>query len=262
MLNKLKSIPFLERQVFQIRTIHKQLFYWVQHKIKKVMKKYMVVLPLSAMTLFVGLPLGANAQVAILEVIKAGVKKVIKAADLKVQRLQNKTIWLQNAQKVLENQLSKLKLTEIADWTGKQKSLYEGYYKELWEVKSLIAYYKKVKELTSKQVAIVEQYQWAWSLFTKDSHFSSAELSEMEKVYKGVLEQSLKTLDLVLVVVNSFQTQMTDSQRLELINKAAAEMDRNYAALKSFNNQNISLSIQRAKSLEQTAKVKELYGID
>ena len=39
------------------------------------------------------------AQDPIIEVIKAGVKKVIKAVDLKIQRLQNKTIWLQNAQR-------------------------------------------------------------------------------------------------------------------------------------------------------------------
>ena len=56
-----------------------------------------------------------HAQIPISEIIKAAVKKVIKAVDLKIQRLQNKTIWLQNAQKVLENKMSKLKLTEISD---------------------------------------------------------------------------------------------------------------------------------------------------
>ena len=58
-----------------------------------------------------------NAQIPILEIIKAGVTKVIKAVDLKIQRLQNKTIWLQNAQKTLENKVSKLKLTQISDWS-------------------------------------------------------------------------------------------------------------------------------------------------
>jgi hypothetical protein len=42
------------------------------------MKKYMVILPMSAMTLFVALPQGASAQTAVLEVIKAGVKKSLK----------------------------------------------------------------------------------------------------------------------------------------------------------------------------------------
>ena len=70
----------------------------------------------------------ADAAIPIAKIIKEGVKKVIKAVDLMIQRLQNKTIWLQNAQKVIENQLSKLKLTEISDWVNKQKELYKDYF--------------------------------------------------------------------------------------------------------------------------------------
>jgi len=230
--------------------------------IKKYMKKYMVILPVSAMTLFVSLPTGANAQIAVLEVIKAGVKKVIKAVDLKVQRLQNETIWLQNAQKVLENQLSKLKLSEIADWTQKQKELYKKYYEELWKVKSAIAYYKRIKDLTEKQVAIVYEYKWAWGLFQKDKHFSVDELEYMQKVYSGILDESIKNLDQILLVVSSFKTQMSDAKRLEIINVAANQMDANYSDLKTFNTQNSMLSIQRAKSLDEVAILKELYGIN
>ncbi|WP_354335142.1 conjugal transfer protein TraI [Pedobacter sp. CG_S7] len=226
------------------------------------MKKYMVILPVSAMTLFVSLPTGANAQIAVLEVIKAGVKKVIKAVDLKVQRLQNETIWLQNAQKVLENQLSKLKLTEIADWTQKQKDLYKSYYEELWKVKSAIVYYKRIKDLTQKQVSIVDEYKWAWGLFQKDKHFSGDELDYMQKVYSGILDASIKNLDQILLVVNSFKTQMSDAQRLEIINLAADQMDTNYSDLKTFNTQNSLLSIQRAKSLDEVVLLKELYGIE
>lgn len=227
----------------------------------KNMKKYMVVLPISAMTLFVALPTGANAQVAVLEVIKAGVKKVIKAVDLKVQRLQNETIWLQNAQKVLENQLSKLKLTEIADWTDKQKQLYSQYYEELWKIKSAIAYYRRIKDLTEKQVAIVDEYKWAWGLFGKDKHFTPEELAYMEMVYSGILDASIKNLDQILLVVNSFKTQMSDAERLKIIGAAADRMDENYSDLKRFNAQNIQLSIQRSSSLDETATLKEIYGI-
>ena len=231
-------------------------------KLIKYMKKYMVILPLSTMTLFVGLPKGANAQIAVLEVIKAGVKKVIKAVDLKVQRLQNETIWLQNAQKVLENQLSKLKLTEIADWTEKQKEQYSKYYEELWRIKSAIAYYKRIKDLTEKQIDIVNEYKWAWGLFQKDKHFKPEELDYMGKVYSGILDESIKNLDQIFLVINSFKTQMSDAARLELISRAADEMDANYSALKKFNLSNIGLSIQRSTSLDETAKLKEVYGIE
>src|SRR3954462_6349488 len=80
----------------------------------------------------------ALAQDPITEIIKAGIKKVIKAVDLKIQRLQNQTIWLQNAQKVIENTMSVVKLNEITDWVEKQRVLYKDYYNELWQVKNVI----------------------------------------------------------------------------------------------------------------------------
>ena len=228
----------------------------------KIMKKFMVILPISAMTIFVSLPTGASAQVAFLEVIKAGVKKVIKAMDLKVQRLQNETIWLQNAQKVLENQLSKLKLGEIADWTGKQKELYGQYYQELWKVKSAIVYYKRLRDLTEVQVKIVDEYKWAWNLFSRSGHFSPDELLAMEKVYSGILEASVKNVDGMLSIVGSFKTQMSDAARLELIFGAGEAMEANWQDLKRFNRENSLLSIQRAGSVDEAAKLKELYGIE
>nr|WP_294895094.1 conjugal transfer protein TraI [uncultured Pedobacter sp.] len=240
----------------------KGYFNTIKNQIKKNMKKYMVILPVSAMTIFVSLPKGATAQIAVVEVIKAGVKKVIKAVDLKIQRLQNETIWLQNAQKVMENQLSKLKLGEIADWTEKQKELYGKYYQELWEIKSVITYYKRIRELTEKQIAIVDEYKWAWQLFQKDENFKAEELEYMEKVYSGILDASVKNLDQVLLVINSFKTQMSDAKRLEIINAAADQMDANYTDLKQFNIQNSKLSIQRTKSLEEAVILKELYGMD
>ena len=64
-----------------------------------------------------------QAQDPITLIIKEGIKKVIKAVDLQIQRQQNKIIWLQNAQKTLENTLSKTKLKEISDWVEKQRTL-------------------------------------------------------------------------------------------------------------------------------------------
>ncbi len=232
------------------------------NKIKSLMKKYMIMLPISAATLFVGVPKGASAQIAIAEVIRTGVKRVIKAVDLKIQRLQNETIWLQNAQKTIENQLSKLKLAEIAGWTEKQKELYSKYYQELWEIKSAITYYKRLKDLTAKQVELITEYKWAWNLFGRDKHFTPEELDTMQKVYAGILDASVKNTDELLLVVNSFKTQMSDAARLEIIATTADKIDQNLADLKKFNSENIKLSVQRATSLDETVSLKEIYGID
>jgi len=228
----------------------------------RIFKTYMVVLPLSATVLLTALPSGASAQLAIAEVIKAGVKKVIKAVDLKVQRLQNETIWLQNAQKVIENTLNKLKLGEISEWTERQRSLYAEYYESLVKVKSVISAYKRIKDLATTQAAIVQEYRWASGLFRKDKHFSVDELLHMEEVYEGILKASVKNLDQVFVVINSFKTQMSDAGRMELIDEAALKMDENFADLRQFNDQNITLSIQRSKSVLETKNLKELYDVN
>jgi hypothetical protein len=226
-------------------------------------KKYMVILPISLVVLLVGLPTEeVHAQFIIGEVIKLTITKVIKAIDLEVQRLQNQTIWLQNAQKALENQLHKLKLNQISGWTQKQKDLYSQYYQELWQIKSAIAYYSRLSDLTSKQVELVNSYNRAWALLKADKHFTAEELAYMTKVYDGILQASIKDLDQILAVVNPSKTQMKDEKRLELINATADHMDTNYNDLQKFNNQNFLLSIQRAQDENEVLTLRRYYGIE
>lgn len=201
------------------------------------------------------------AVIPILEIVKAVTKKVIKAIDLRIQKLQNKTIWLENAQKQVENVLSKLKLDEISDWTKKQGDLYKGYYEELMKVKSIITYYQRIKEITSKQTRLISEYEKAWNLFKQDENFTASELDYMQRVYSGILEESVKNIDQIFFVLDSFATQMSDLKRLEIINKAANQIDTNFDALSRFNTQNVLLSLQRAKSSNDVKKVKQFYGI-
>ncbi|MFT4152242.1 conjugal transfer protein TraI [Parafilimonas sp.] len=194
-------------------------------------------------------------------VVKAVIKKVIRAIDLQVQRLQNKTIWLQNAQKTLENTLSKLKLDEISDWTEKQKDQYKKYYDELAQVKAIISYYQRIRDITKKQLSLVDEYNRAWSLIRQDNHFSGDEVNYMANVYSGILDESLKNIDQINLIIKSFTTKMSDAKRLELINNAADQVDNNYSDLVQFNQQNMLLSLQRAKTNNDAETVKKLYGL-
>lgn len=178
-----------------------------------------------------------------------------------IQRNQNKVIWLQNAQKTLENTMSKVKLDEITNWVDKQKTLYKDYYEELQKVKTIISYYKRIKEITAKQVRLVEEYKRVWGLFKQDKHFTADELSYMGSVYSGILDESVKNLDQIFIVINSFQMQMSDAKRLEIINAAADRINVNYNDLKMFNQQGIIISLQRAKAQNDVDVVKKLYGL-
>lgn len=202
-----------------------------------------------------------QAQDPITLIIKEGIKKVIKATDLQIQRQQNKIIWLQNAQKTLENAMSETKLSEISSWMEKQRTLYKDYYEELQKVKGIISYYKRIKEITEKQVHVVEEYKRAFGLFKQDRNFTTDELGYMGRVYSGILDESVKNLDQIFLVIHSFTTQMSDAKRIEIINAAADRIDINYNDMNVFNQQSILLSLQRAKAQNDVDAVKKLYGI-
>jgi hypothetical protein len=222
------------------------------------MKKIIVML-----VLCVGMTIAPTqkSHAIIWEVVRQALIAAIKAADLAVQRLQNKTIWLQNAQKALENTLSKLKLDEITDWVDKHKEQYAKYFDELAKVKQAISGYKKVKEIMQKQVAIVDEYKRAFNLFKNDKHFTAGEIEYMVQVYTGIVDESLKNLDQLFLVINALGTEMTDGKRIEIIGNVAARIDENLNDLRDFNSQNVRLSLQRARDEKEINAVKAYYGL-
>lgn len=223
------------------------------------MKKFLLIMAI--MSIGTATINKVSAQDPITLIIKEGIKKVIIAVDLQIQRNQNKVIWLQNAQKTLENAMSKTKLIQISDWVEKQRTLYKDYFDELQKVKSIITYYKRIKEITEKQIHLVEEYKRAYGLFKQDKHFTAKELSYMGNVYAGIIEESVKNIDQIFLILNSFSTQMSDAKRLEIINTAADQIDIAYNDLKAFNQQGILLSLQRARAQNDVDVIKKLYGL-
>jgi hypothetical protein len=203
----------------------------------------------------------AEAQIPIWDVIKGEITKVIKAVDLEIQRLQNNAIWLQNAQKAVENTMTQLHLNDITSWVQKQKDLYSQYFKELWEVKTLITTYGRIKSIATVQGHIVSAYKMAWRTIQQDKHFTADEISYMGSVYTGILNQTVDNISQLLVVVNSFATEMSDAKRLEIINHVGDKVDESYADLQRFNTENGMLSLQRARDANDAAVVKWMYGL-
>ena len=203
----------------------------------------------------------ARAQDPVTEVIKAGVKKAIQAVDLQIQRQQNKVIWLQNAQKQVENAMAELRLGQIRDWVGRQHALYEDYYLELYQVKTLLADYQRIRRITDRQGQLLEAYERAWQLLGHDPHFSPGERAYMARVYGGMLAECGHSLDLLLTVVEAYALQMGDARRLELIEQAAARVEAVYFDLVAFNRQNMLLSLQRAGEQQEAGRLRQLYGL-
>jgi hypothetical protein len=202
---------------------------------------------------------GAKAQ--LIDIAEEIVKEALEQADLKIQRLQTETLYLQNAEKALENSMAGDLLDDITGWAQQEQELFSEYYTELWQVKSALTTYGKVEQLIERQAQLVAAYQRATTAARRDTHFSAAELNQMLRVYSGILDASIRNTGQLALVIESFVAQMDDAGRLRIIDETGAAIDRNYADLQKYTQQNTLLSLQRAKELRDIETVKALYGI-
>ena len=202
-----------------------------------------------------------HASAQIVEIIDEAIKKALVAADLQIQRLQTQTLVLQNAQKVLENSMEQLHLDDITGWVQRQEDLYSGYYQELWQIKTAFSTYTKVADMVARQARLVSDYKRATTAIARDPHFSAAELGSIFNVYDGILNESVKNVQQLFLVINAFATQMDDASRLRIIDETNDRIDKNYNDLYQFTQDNILLSLQRAKSEQDLQTIRALYGI-
>jgi Neuraminidase (sialidase) len=200
----------------------------------------------------------AEAQIEIVEqIIADGIMEV----DLGVQKLQTQTIQLQEAEKLVENEMEQLDLEDITDWVQNEWDLFNGYYQELWQVKAALSTYVKVVAMIDRQTQLVRQERAALTAVQQDKHFSAAELNYIAEVYAGILKQSAQNISKLYLVIQSFVTQMSDGDRLALIDGAAAGIDQNANDLDAFTQQNALLSLERAQDEADINQIKILYGL-
>jgi hypothetical protein len=209
---------------------------------------------------FLLLPNG-RASAQIIDVIDEAVKYALEEADLKIQQAQTETLYLQNAEKALENDMTGGLLDDITDWVQDQDQLFAAYYQELWQVKTAFTGFSKVTSLIERQAQLVKEYQQATTTVQQDPHFSAAEVTHILNVYGGILKASIRNTAQLATVIKSFVTQMDDAGRLHIIDETAAGIDRNYADLQQYTQQNTLLSLQRAKDEGDIQTIKALYGI-
>ena len=204
-------------------------------------------------------PQQSNAQ--LIDAIQQAIIAAIEAADVAVQEVQNATIELQNIQKQVEDALSQSQLGQIASWTQQQKDLYSGYFSELWQVKTVISDFKAVLDIIQEQKQLVSEYEQAYNAIQQDKHFSPQEVQYIYTVFTGIVTESLKNVDEITLVIESFSVQMSDADRMKLIHHASDNIQSQIADMRGFIDHNVQVSIQRSKDQEDLNTVKQLYGI-
>jgi hypothetical protein len=196
----------------------------------------------------------------VLDIIGIVTDKVIKAIDMKVQELQNQTINLQIIQKQTENELSRQNLKEIGDWVEKQKDLYKDYYASLKQVKPLIAGGQNILRVVQQQKELSALYELASSKTKLDARLTEKEKTGIISQYTAILDESTKSLSRLQQTISSNSIQLSDADRIKLINQYANQLDGLLYKLQTVYSRSKQVSLQRARDQDEINAIRQFYG--
>ncbi|MBW4888960.1 TerB family tellurite resistance protein [Mucilaginibacter sp. HMF5004] len=141
-------------------------------------------------------------------------------------------------------------------------SLHEAFLDGLLIVSPAVRKYPRVADIINDQSAMISEYHSAYAGFRQDKHFSPDEVSYMLTVYNNLVSASLKNLDDLSMVMSDSKMRMSDAERLAAIDRIYTGGHGQLAFLRSFNDRNYRVAVQRARDAGDQRDIKNLYGIN
>ena len=169
--------------------------------------------------------------------------------------------------KILQNMYDGYKIvykgyTTIKDISKGNFDLHKTFLDALLQVSPFVRKYKRVADIISYQLRIVKEYKSACNQFKLDKNFSPKELDYLEKVYSGMLDESLKCLDDLAMVITSGQLRMSDDERLQATDKIYNSIVDQFSFLRDFNSSTAVLALQRENEIRQIEMSKAINGFN
>ena len=170
------------------------------------------------------------------------------------------TIWhgIMKRLQTLGNQYSKSSASSGVE----NLSLQKKWFTSLEQISNAVRNYRKVKAIISRQVLIMNMYKEAFERFRKDRNFSVPELRAIAQSYSILIKESTGTLSDLKMILKPNVMKMTDSERLESIDRLDEEMKNHYALTRYFTQKTMAVSYVRSDEQAEMEAVKLLYGIE
>lgn len=140
--------------------------------------------------------------------------------------------------------------------------LHEVFLDGLMQVSPAVRKYRKVPEIISYQIELVQTYQKAQRQFFRTGYFSREEQSYIGSVYDNLFKLSLRNLDELINIITAGQLRMNDAERIQAIDQIHHDMEDKLVFVRSFNGKTALLGVNRAKQANDLSSLKIMYGIE
>ena len=149
----------------------------------------------------------------------------------------------------------------IRDISENNFSLHKGFLDGLMEISPVVKKYKRIADIISYQLRIVKLSKAAYDKFKVDKNFTVDEIKGIANVYGRLLNEGLKCLDELIMVITAGELRMSDDERLQAIDRIYTKMIDQVSFLKELNNSTTVLSVQREKEQQDIDMSRKIHGI-
>jgi uncharacterized pyridoxal phosphate-containing UPF0001 family protein len=140
--------------------------------------------------------------------------------------------------------------------------LHNIYITGLMAVSPSVRNYGRIAEILTMEASLISEYKRESSLFQQSGTFTVSELSYMSDVYTRLVSETLDNIEELANIITANKLRMSDAERIKAIDRIYGTSSDKLQFLRSFNNQGVSLSLQRSKDAADTQTLKQLYGIN
>jgi len=140
-------------------------------------------------------------------------------------------------------------------------NLHQTYLNGLLAISPAVKNYARIADILTMQASLISEYKRKQALFRQSGSFSAGELGYMSDVYTRLVSQTLNDAGELADVLMAGKLRMSDAERIRAIDRIYTGSSERLQFLRSFNNQGVTLSLQRVKEAGDAQTLNRLYGI-
>ena len=147
----------------------------------------------------------------------------------------------------------------VRDITEGSFSLHHNFLESLLAVSPTVRHYRRVAETIALQQRLVKEYRGAFRRFREAGTFTPGELAYLSAVYDKLLEESLRHLEELVLILTAGELRMAEAERLEAIDRLYEATADKLSFLLHFNRKTTRLTLLRAREQNDLQTVQRLY---
>ena len=140
-------------------------------------------------------------------------------------------------------------------------NLHRDFFGSLEIVNPKIKTYTRVADIIAYQVRIVKNISTTIKNLKESGQFNTNELDYSKAVFENLLDECVKNVDELYLVITSGALQMTDDERIKRIDQLYTDMQDKYSFCQSFSEEHSVLAMQRLSEQVEIMMSKKLNGV-